>query len=116
MRFTASEQSLAADTNALAGKVAAEAGLLTPVAFLVAAIVALFSAFSFAELAATTPILLIVFTLVNVSLWRVKCLDPRPTREGPCYPLWLSIVGSVLCLGLSEFQLILLWNEHLNPN
>ncbi|QDU62976.1 putative amino acid permease YhdG [Planctomycetes bacterium Pan216] len=40
---------------ALTGKVAATAGMLTPLAFLVAAVIALLSAFSFAELSARFP-------------------------------------------------------------
>ena len=40
---------------ALAGRVSAEAGMLTPLAFLVAAFIAMFSAFSYAELSARYP-------------------------------------------------------------
>ncbi len=40
---------------ALVGKVASEAGMLTPLAFLAAALIALFSAFSYAELSARYP-------------------------------------------------------------
>ena len=40
---------------ALVGKVSAEAGMLTPLAFLAAAVIAMFSAFSYAELSARYP-------------------------------------------------------------
>ena len=40
---------------ALAGKVSVQAGMLTPVAFVVASLIAMFSAFSYAELSARYP-------------------------------------------------------------
>jgi len=46
-----------------------------------------------AELAtATTLLMLVVFSLVNLSLWRIKQRDPRPA-EATVFPLWVPVVG-----------------------
>ena len=45
----------------------------------------------------TSGILLAVYTLVNLSLWRVKRRTPHPPPGSPCYPLWLPLAGAVVC-------------------
>jgi amino acid transporter len=59
------------------------------------------------HLAKTTSfIILCVFTLVNLSLWRVKDRYATELAElpvaTPCFP----ITGALLCIGLLVFQLI----------
>lgn len=52
----------------------------------------------------TSLITLLVFSTVNLSLWRVKRHEPRP--EGvQVYPGWLPIIGAVSSLGLVVLQL-----------
>jgi len=54
---------------------------------------------------ATTFIILIVFALVNISLWRVKRRDPTPAGIRT-YPLWIPVVGAVVCLGSIIFRML----------
>jgi len=44
--------------------------------------------------AATSILMLVVFSLVNLSLWRIKLRDPFPA-EASVFPLWIPVVGSV---------------------
>jgi amino acid transporter len=54
---------------------------------------------------ATSTIILIVFALLNVSLWRMKRRgDPLPDGA-PCYPIVLPVLGFAACLGLLAFHL-----------
>ena len=52
----------------------------------------------------TSAIMLVIFSLVNVSLWRVKKRDPDPAGEGPRFPRWLPLVGAASCIGVLAFQ------------
>lgn len=51
----------------------------------------------------TSFIILLVFTLVNFSLWRLKKRAPQPAGA-PDFPRWLPACGVVLCLCLASFQ------------
>lgn len=44
--------------------------------------------------AATSLLMLVVFSLVNLSLWRIKLRDPSPA-DASVFPLWIPVVGSV---------------------
>lgn len=53
---------------------------------------------------ATNYILIIVFIMINLSLWRIKVKAPRP--EGiKIYPIWVPIVGVVLNFSVLVFQI-----------
>jgi amino acid transporter len=53
----------------------------------------------------TSFLVLIVFSLVNLSLWRIKRREPRP--EGVrVYPVWIPVAGIAASLGLLVFQLM----------
>ena len=52
----------------------------------------------------TSFITLMVFAVINISLWTIKGRDPHP--EGvPIYPRWLSLAGFVACLSFLILQL-----------
>ena len=53
---------------------------------------------------ATSTIMLVNFTLVNLALWRIKATEPVPPSEGPRLPRWLPLVAAGSCLGLLFFQ------------
>lgn len=53
----------------------------------------------------TSTILLCVYTLVNLALWTIKGRHPTPAKDAPCYPRWLPLTGSVLCMAFLLFQL-----------
>jgi amino acid transporter len=55
----------------------------------------------------TSGILLAVYTLVNLSLWRVKLRNPLPPDGAPCYPLWLPLAGAVICSLFLAVQFVL---------
>jgi amino acid transporter len=55
----------------------------------------------------TSGILLAVYTLVNLSLWRVKLRKPLPPDGAPCYPLWLPLAGAVICSLFLAVQVVL---------
>ena len=55
--------------------------------------------FKMAALAeATSVVTLVIFTLVNLALWRVKRRDPRPMGV-PLYPLWIPVTGFFVSAG-----------------
>ncbi len=52
----------------------------------------------------TSLLTLLIFSLVNLSLWHIKRRDPRP--EGLiCFPQWLPLTGFVLSFSFALFQL-----------
>lgn len=53
----------------------------------------------------TSFITLTVFTLVNLSLWRLKILSPHPTGVVR-YPLWVPVIGLMLCVSFMTIRLI----------
>ena len=78
--------------------------LATAVMTVVIAILAVF--FPLTTLArSTSTVILVIFTLVNLSLWRVKKSEPDPDGEGPRFPRWLPLVGAVSCIGVLGFQM-----------
>lgn len=54
--------------------------------------------------AITSGLILVVFSLVNLALWRVKRRIPHPT-EARTFPLWVPIAGFCFSLGLLLAQL-----------
>jgi amino acid transporter len=49
----------------------------------------------------TSSILLLVFVAVNLSLWRIKGVDPDPPEEGlVCFPRWLPLVAALVTFGV----------------
>jgi amino acid transporter len=48
---------------------------------------------------ATSSIMLVNFTVVHLSLWRIKRTDPDPMGEGPRLPSWLPLCGACSCAG-----------------
>lgn len=54
--------------------------------------------------AATSTILLVVYGLVNLALWRIKGREPQSPGEAPCYPRWLPLTGAIACGAFLLFQ------------
>lgn len=54
---------------------------------------------------ATSTILLAVYALVNLSLWKIKGDDPQPPQGAPNYPRWLPVIGACACCGFLLFHL-----------
>jgi hypothetical protein len=52
----------------------------------------------------TSFITLVVFTLVNAALWRLKLRTLQPVGI-VCYPMWVPVVGLMLCAGLIILQI-----------
>ena len=60
--------------------------------------------FSLAPLAeATSVITLVIFSLVNLSLWRVKRREPHPLNI-QVYPRWVPVLGFLVSSGVLVFQ------------
>lgn len=55
----------------------------------------------------TSFVILIIFTIVNLSLFIIKRRIPRQAGAA-CYPVWVPVVGVVLCGSLVIFQTIIL--------
>ena len=53
---------------------------------------------------ATSAIMLVNFTAVNLALWRIKRRDPDPTGVGPRLPAWLPLCGAGSCAGALLMQ------------
>ena len=53
----------------------------------------------------TSGVILVVFALVNLALWRLKGRDPDRDGVGPRLPRWLPLIGFVSCLALLATQL-----------
>jgi hypothetical protein len=45
-------------------------------------------------------VILVIFAVVNLALWRVKRVDPDPTGEGPRLPQWVPLTGAVVSAGV----------------
>jgi len=52
----------------------------------------------------TSAVILMVFALVNVSLWRIKNRDPDVRGVGPRYPRWVPAVGFLSCVAVLSVQ------------
>ena len=57
---------------------------------------------------ATSAIILVVFTLVNLALWRVKHADPDPDGPGFRLPRPWPLVAALACVAVIAFQLWML--------
>lgn len=53
----------------------------------------------------TSSILLVVYALVNASLWQVKRIDVEPPAALKSYPKWLPITGMTVCVAFLLFKL-----------
>lgn len=53
----------------------------------------------------TTVIMLIIFSLVNLALWRIKQRDPYPVGVRT-FPSWIPITGFIVSLGFVLIELI----------
>ena len=54
---------------------------------------------------ATSTLMLVIFGLVNASLWRVKGHDLEP-HDGFKVPRWVPLLGAVVCLGFAAGSLM----------
>ncbi len=55
----------------------------------------------------TSLAMLAVFVVINLALWRIKVRD-GDTVAGPCYPLWVPVLGCVASFGFLAGQLYML--------
>ena len=53
---------------------------------------------------ATSTIILLVFALVNLALWRIKGVRPRPRREGVSFPRFVPLLGFVACVAVLAYR------------
>jgi APA family basic amino acid/polyamine antiporter len=54
----------------------------------------------------TSTIILVIFSLVNLSLVVIKLREPEPPPDIPDYPVFLPILGLVTCAGFLLFRVI----------
>ena len=52
----------------------------------------------------TSSVILVIFSLVNLSLWRIKQTNPDRDGLGPRLPGWLPLVGASSCVAVLLFQ------------
>lgn len=52
----------------------------------------------------TCMVMLLIFALVNLSLWKLKKEARLPVGEGPGYPGWLAMIGFLLCILMLAVQ------------
>ncbi|MBV1915986.1 MAG: APC family permease [Pseudomonadales bacterium] len=52
----------------------------------------------------TSGIILVIFAVVNLALWRIKRRDPDPGGKGIRIPGWLPLLGGLSCLFALGFQ------------
>jgi len=57
---------------------------------------------------ATSLITLVVFALVNLSLWRIKGKDPHPPGV-MTFPRWMPATGFAVSAGFVVYQALSLW-------
>ena len=55
----------------------------------------------------TSLVMLAVFALINMALWRIKIRDRTGDAE-PCYPLWVPILGFLASIGFLVGQIYVL--------
>jgi len=58
----------------------------------------------------TSTVLLVIYALVNLALWKIKRRDPAPRGEGPCYPVALPAIGFFAC---ASFLLLYVYSMQL---
>jgi amino acid transporter len=59
---------------------------------------------------ATSLIVLVVFTLVNLALVRIKLRAPK-LKRGPCFPLWVPLTGLLASGVFVLFQILDYWRN-----
>jgi amino acid transporter len=52
----------------------------------------------------TSTVLLIVYGMVNMALWRIKGRKLTPPEGAPCYPRWLPLTAALVCAAFLLFQ------------
>ncbi len=52
----------------------------------------------------TSVVILVIFAVVNLALWRIQRLDPDPGGEGPRYPRWIPALGFLASAGFLVFR------------
>lgn len=58
----------------------------------------------------TSAIIMLVFALVNLALWRIKRRDPDPHGVGPRLPRFVPLAGFILCALTLLFQMwLVIW-------
>ena len=53
----------------------------------------------------TSALILMIFVLVNLALYRIKCKDPHPAGI-QIYPLWVPLLGATVSAGMLLFKWI----------
>lgn len=53
----------------------------------------------------TSTILMSVYALVNLALWRIKRMGIERSPGTPCYPIWLPLTAAVVCVAFLFIQL-----------
>jgi APA family basic amino acid/polyamine antiporter len=53
---------------------------------------------------ATSFIILIIFAIVNLSLWRIKGRDNRDSKQKISFPRWVSLFGFITSILVLVFQ------------
>lgn len=59
----------------------------------------------------TTTIILTLFAMINIALWRIKLRDPDLDGEGPRYPIWIPVLGASACISVLVFRLWLVFAD-----
>lgn len=52
----------------------------------------------------TSFIILIIFAIVNISLWRIKGRENRDSKQKVSFPRWVSLFGFITSIGVIVFQ------------
>lgn len=55
----------------------------------------------------TSSVILMVFAMVNLALWRIKRVNPDRNGRGPRFPKWIPVMGFILCVVTLFFQLMI---------
>jgi len=77
-------------------------------ALVTAIVLTLATAFPLATLAQiTSAIILAVFALVSLALWRIKRQDPDLAGQGPRFPAWVPLLAFAVTLSVLLFKLSL---------
>lgn len=53
----------------------------------------------------TSAVTLVIFTLVNLALVRLKLSDTPTTTAGPCYPIWVPALGATINIAVLALEL-----------
>ena len=55
----------------------------------------------------TSSVILLVFAMVNLALWKIKRVNPDKNGKGPRFPKWIPVMGFVVCIAALLFQLLM---------